>query len=49
MAILAPNVHARALVLEFKEAKTREWEAAMLEWRWQQQEQQAAGRKDDRA
>ena len=37
MITLAPNVHARGLVLEFKAAATREWEAAQREW------EQAAG------
>ena len=30
--ILAENVHARGLVLEFKAAATREWEAAERQW-----------------
>ena len=32
-ARLVPNVHARGLVLEYEEAKTREWEAAERRWR----------------
>ena len=29
---MVPNVHARGLVLEFKAATTREWEALQREW-----------------
>jgi hypothetical protein len=32
-AILAPNVLVRGLVLEYKETKKREWEAAERQWR----------------
>ena len=32
LAILAPNMYARGLVLEFKAATTREWEALQREW-----------------
>lgn len=32
MVILAPNVHARGLALEFKAAATREWEALQRQW-----------------
>ena len=30
LAILAPNVHVRGQVLEFRAAATREWEAARV-------------------
>ena len=32
-ARLVPNVHARGQVLEYEEAKTREWEPAERRWR----------------
>lgn len=33
LALLAPNVMARSQVLEYREAKTREWKAAERQWR----------------
>jgi hypothetical protein len=32
-SLLFPNVFVRGLVLEYKEAKTQEWEAAERRWR----------------
>ena len=32
-ALVAPNVRARSHLITYKEAKAREWEAAMARWR----------------
>ncbi len=38
---LYPNVSIRSLAIEYKETKTREWEAAERRWQaWQAQQQQ---------
>ena len=41
-AMLFPNVMARSQVLEYKEAKTREWEAAERAWQQKQAQEQEA-------
>ena len=38
-----PNVHARGLVLEYEEAKTREWVPAERRWREWAEEQAQQG------
>ena len=46
--LLLPNVTVRSLVLEFKEATTREWEEAEQRWREQGGEGRGEGRKGER-
>ena len=37
MPLLAPAVLVRSFVIAYKEGKARKWEAAMAQWREQQQ------------
>lgn len=46
--LLHPNVTVRSLLLEFKEATTREWEEAEQRWREQSDEGEGEGKKDER-